>query len=144
MRNRFHLPLLALAAVLSYALLYLPQTQYLAIIPLTYVTVSIGLAELPKSALSGAGNFSYGIYLYGYPLQQTFSLLFPDHRMWWLNIMFTLAIDVPLAALSWRYVEMPMLRHRPAAVALANRILAAATPRKWSGARRIPLARSMS
>lgn len=134
-RLRLGASFLALAAVLSYALLFFPYTQYIAVMPLTYVTVSIGLAGLPRSVLSSAGNYSYGLYLYGYPIQQTYSLLFPEHRIWWLNILFTLTIGLALAMVSWRFVEQPMLRQRPRAVALVNRLLAAAVPQKWAGLR---------
>lgn len=57
-----------------------------------------------------AGDFSYGIYLYGWPLQQLIMLY------WWpyLNpVLFFLAV-MPLigfwAYLSWRFVERPVLK----------------------------------
>jgi peptidoglycan/LPS O-acetylase OafA/YrhL len=127
--------LFAVAAIVSYVLLYFPLTQYIAIIPLTYVTIFIGLGNIPASFLSMAGNYSYGLYIYGYPIQQTFAYLFPNHRFWWLNIVFTLAFDMVLAALSWHFVEKPMLRQRPFAIAMANKLAAALDPRKWTATR---------
>jgi peptidoglycan/LPS O-acetylase OafA/YrhL len=49
---------------------------------------------------------------------------------WWLNILFTQAFDLILAALSWHFVEKPMLRQRPFAIAMANKLAVALDPRK--------------
>src|SRR5262249_30326771 len=46
-------------------------------IPVAYVTAFIGLLRIPKLPLYSRGDYSYGIYLYGYPLQQLLVLAFP-------------------------------------------------------------------
>lgn len=114
------------AAAACYALMLVPELQYAAMAPMAYLTVAIGVSDLPRSPLSAAGDLSYGLYLYGYPLQQTYAQLFPDHRVPALNILFTLVVGGALAALSWRFVEKPVLTRRA-------RILALLPP--WSGRR---------
>lgn len=109
------------AGLVSYALLSVPEMQYAAMAPLAYLTVGLGLAHAPRSWLSDLGDYSYGLYLYGYPLQQTYSHLFPDHRQPILNILFTLVTAGVLAALSWRFVEKPVLRHRETVLGLFSR-----------------------
>jgi peptidoglycan/LPS O-acetylase OafA/YrhL len=87
-----------------------------------YVVVWIGLSPrfslrgrhlwiLPIGALT-AGDFSYGIYLYGYPLQQTLLHFFPGT---WNTLGFfcaSLTVVASFAVLSWYLVERPILRLR--------------------------------
>jgi len=63
------------------------------------------------------GDYSYGIYLYAFPVQQTLSQLISPSSGW---LMFVLASPIAFAAgvLSWRYVEKP-------ALALKRRVRAA-------------------
>jgi peptidoglycan/LPS O-acetylase OafA/YrhL len=55
------------------------------------------------------GDYSYGIYLYGFPVQQTVAYLFPASREWYLNALFSLPVIIALAALSWHIIERPSL-----------------------------------
>lgn len=58
------------------------------------------------------GDFSYGIYLYGWPLQQLIMLWLGEI----LNVFTFFAIVFPIvvffAALSWKFVESPALRFK--------------------------------
>jgi peptidoglycan/LPS O-acetylase OafA/YrhL len=87
-----------------------------------YVVVWIGLS--PHFSLRGrhlwivpigmltAGDFSYGVYLYGYPLQQSLLHFFPGT---WNTLGFfgaSLAVVVSFAVLSWYLIERPILRLR--------------------------------
>ena len=54
-------------------------------------------------------DLSYGTYLLAFPVQQLLSGL-PAA----LNAVLTAVIVLALAALSWRFVEQPALRHKPA------------------------------
>jgi peptidoglycan/LPS O-acetylase OafA/YrhL len=59
-----------------------------------------------------AGDYSYGIYLYGFPLQQSLLHVFPGE---WSTIGFfiaSLALAISVAALSWHWIEKPMLKLR--------------------------------
>lgn len=59
-----------------------------------------------------AGDYSYGIYLYGFPLQQTLLHFFPGN---WATLTFfiaSLSLALCVAALSWHFIERPMLRLR--------------------------------
>lgn len=55
------------------------------------------------------GDYSYGIYIYAFPIQQTLSQLLAPISGY---LLFVLALipTLALAALSWTYVEKPMLR----------------------------------
>jgi hypothetical protein len=56
------------------------------------------------------GDFSYGVYIYAFPVQQTLSLL--GMNRYGLGAYFVLAmvLTLPFAIASWRLVEKPCLR----------------------------------
>ena len=61
-------------------------------------------------------DYSYGIYLYGFVVQQSLSGLYPAMNNY-LSLLFAVPITVMLAALSWHLVERPcmaLLRRRRA------------------------------
>jgi len=53
-------------------------------------------------------DYSYGIYLYGFVIQQIFSGFQPAMNNY-LSLLFTMPITVVVAALSWHLVERPAL-----------------------------------
>jgi len=54
-------------------------------------------------------DYSYGIYLYGFPAQQTWAALYPDWGPW--SMFFVSASSaVLLGAMSWHFIEHPALR----------------------------------
>jgi peptidoglycan/LPS O-acetylase OafA/YrhL len=69
-RIPFNLTLLAFAAVASIVLLQSPGWEILAAFPLVYCTVFAGLVPLPMFGIFSRGDYSYGIYLFAYPIQQ--------------------------------------------------------------------------
>ncbi len=81
------------AAWLSYALLVFCYHRYFR-----------------KIDVGRIGDFSYGVYLYAFPVQQILISFFKDSLNGWLVALWTLAITVPLAAVSWYWVEKPALR----------------------------------
>lgn len=110
---------------LSYVLLLGKLTSYLAPIPIAYATIFLGLCNTKENALSRAGQYSYGLYIYGYVIQQTYASLFPDFHLWWMNIICTVPAAFIIAFLSWRLVEKPALDRRKSAVAFVERMVSA-------------------
>lgn len=53
-------------------------------------------------------DYSYGIYLYGFVVQQSMSGLYPAMNSY-LSLLFAVPITVMLAALSWHLVERPSM-----------------------------------
>ncbi|HEX8706602.1 MAG TPA: acyltransferase [Myxococcaceae bacterium] len=83
------------------------------------------LAFLP-SRLSGFarhGDFSYGVYIYAFPVQQLVTALLGGRTEWWVNAALSLPGVVALAALSWRLVEQPALRLKGSPPSLLMRVL---------------------
>jgi peptidoglycan/LPS O-acetylase OafA/YrhL len=120
-RWRRRLPVSApLAAAMALALLALtaaiPEAWngpflYLACVaPVTYLVAWIGLVRFRPVPLLERGDYSYGIYLYGYPLQQLVHLAGLDRSSWILNVMLALPLAFATAVLSWHLIEHPLAR----------------------------------
>jgi peptidoglycan/LPS O-acetylase OafA/YrhL len=79
---------------------------------LVYLTVYIGVSDLPKLPLFRRGDYSYGIYLYGYPLQQTLVALLPLQGSVFLLFVAVLPVVTGFAMFSWHAIERPILKMR--------------------------------
>ncbi len=78
-------------------------------------------------AYNGLGDYSYGIYILSFPLQQALVWLMPGIGASAL-IAWSLAVAVPAAVLSWHFVEQPALsRKRAVAPETTRSARAAAT-----------------
>lgn len=63
------------------------------------------------------GDLSYGIYIYGWPLEEFVFWLSGDRATWWQVLLGALPLILAAAWLSWRFIESPALRwarRRPA------------------------------
>lgn len=114
---RDHIPynvwLFLAAGVVAYPLMFSGKTLYVYSILLGYMTVFIGLTNFPKFKLLQSGDYSYGIYLYGFPISQVLVTLFPVLRS---NIFALIAASFIctglFAFLSWHLIEKRFLRLR--------------------------------
>jgi peptidoglycan/LPS O-acetylase OafA/YrhL len=84
----------------------------IAIPLLTYITVVIGTFSIPKIPLYSKGDYSYGIYLYGYPLQQVIVTVLPTITFWLPHFLLSLVLVTAAAAFSWHCIEKPILKQR--------------------------------
>lgn len=73
-----------------------------------YLVIFLAVATRPVRVPGGA-DLSYGTYIYGFPVQQTVTLLLGAAASWWLNVAVSLPIALALAWASWRWVEAPAL-----------------------------------
>lgn len=99
--------------------------------PLTYA-VALGYAALAAGfgrwpallAYNRVGDYSYGVYIYAFPVQQSLIALFPTLSPWGL-IATSFPVALLLAIASWMIIESPALAHRhrlaPAARAVRTR-----------------------
>lgn len=105
-------PLFVAACALCAGLLRLPHGAYYVPLPATYVTVFLGLLNPRKVSFLFSGDYSYGLYLYGFPIQQAFASLGPWTRHWYLSLIVCLPVGFAVAYLSWHVVEKPTLALR--------------------------------
>lgn len=102
-----HWLLFAGSAALGYVLLMNTHTVFVAPVFLTYAVIFSGLVDIPRLPLIGRGDYSYGIYLYGFPIAQALVAVAPDvfigHRY---RLLACAALCAgAFAAFSWHIVE---------------------------------------
>lgn len=105
--------LFALSAAAGWVLLLYPQTSLFAALPVAYLTVWLGLQNPRKFFVVNGADYSYGLYLYGFPVQQMIAYALPDYRIWYVNLALALLFAGVCALLSWHMVERPVQRARP-------------------------------
>ena len=108
---------LAGAGWILFSLVQLPplMNELALYILLPYTVLAFGLqASTAGTFLSKRGDISYGVYLYGFPIQQLGALLFEGARVnAWFNFAVTLLPLLFVASVSWRCIERPALRWKP-------------------------------
>lgn len=106
------------------ALLLFPMLgDFLAPLPIAYFTIWLGLANPRKIGLLQGADYSYGIFLYGYAIQQAWMSLSPALHHWYINIALALPTAALFAAFSWHVVEKPALGLRKPLKRLEDRWL---------------------
>jgi peptidoglycan/LPS O-acetylase OafA/YrhL len=114
--------LLSVAACVAIQLL-VPHGVYLIAIPASYVTVYLGLLTPKKLPFVFDGDYSYGLYLYGYPIQQMVASQGEWARHWYVNLAISLPVALLVAYLSWTYIEKPALALRRFFPAIEARLI---------------------
>ena len=89
--------------------------EILLLITLPYVVISVGSVTVrgALSRLLARADVSYGLYLYGFPIQQTIEALWPGRISALGNLALTLPITFVFALFSWKTVEQTALRLKP-------------------------------
>jgi peptidoglycan/LPS O-acetylase OafA/YrhL len=108
-RVRLSLPLLALALIVLVPLSYTPLYKAALYLVTAWGILVLALAPaLTRRSVQPPADLSYGVYLYGWPVQQALHALFPALgavALLWPS----LALTVVVAALSWFLIEKPAL-----------------------------------
>jgi len=94
------------------ALLLIPRGDYFVAFPAAYVTIYLGLLNPPRMHVVLSGDYSYGIYLYGFPIQQAVAYANGGSRSWYLDMLYVVPLTAMAAAASWWFVEKPALSLR--------------------------------
>jgi peptidoglycan/LPS O-acetylase OafA/YrhL len=97
-------------SILIFASIYFDFYNYIKTIALPIAIILIGLKPIPLVCEIGnkVGDLSYGIYIYGFPVQQTLMYYF---KLNYLSLMFlSLIVSAFLAYFSWHYIEKKALK----------------------------------
>jgi peptidoglycan/LPS O-acetylase OafA/YrhL len=111
-RTPFNAPTLLLALSLCAAGLSIKYGDVLVPIPAAYVTFYLGSLDPRRSWIISSGDYSYGIFLYGFVIQQCVATFGDPVQHWSLNILISLPIAFGVAFASWHLVEKNALRLR--------------------------------
>jgi peptidoglycan/LPS O-acetylase OafA/YrhL len=112
--------LLAVAVAATLATMSFASTLCLSALPVVYIAVWLGTQNAPKVFPVNGTDYSYGLYVYGYPIQQTIALLLPDYRVWYVTAGLGVLFAFMAAYLSWHFVERPVLRRKDRIVAAVD------------------------
>ena len=93
---------------------FLPHLiEKLLLMPMViYIMVYVGMLRIPPLPVYHRGDYSYGVYLYGYPIQQAIVSLFPRVTSPLLHFAICLPLVTLIAMFSWHCIEKPILRLR--------------------------------
>lgn len=102
----------AASAVVLVGLFEIPGGDYLVGFPAAYVTIYLGLLNPRKIRLLQGADYSYGLYIYHYVIQQAYVYLVPAGRHWYFVFPVSFVLGSAFAAGSWTLIEKPALRLR--------------------------------
>ncbi len=88
-----------------------PLKILLMIVPSAYLVAWAGLQKLPVPRLYRGGDYSYGVYLWHFPVLQTIQHFLGFDQWWQLLLVGFLPVTL-LAAASWHLIEAPVLALR--------------------------------
>lgn len=111
---------IALAALAGLAA-SIPLGAFILLFPLLGSYLALWLAlmrRLPPLPAARFGDLSYGLYIYGWPVEQTILRLAGGAMAWWVLFLAALPVTAAIAFLSWHLVERPALRLKPRTPAL--------------------------
>lgn len=112
-RAPYSLALFAAAAAVLAGLHVVPSLSYLMPLPVAYITVYLGLTNPPKAWPLRTGDYSYGTFLYGNPIQQAVVTSIPAAKgNWLIEYPIALVCILGFAVLSWHLVEKHALAQR--------------------------------
>jgi peptidoglycan/LPS O-acetylase OafA/YrhL len=103
---------LALASIATIVFSEFVHDLYFFTLAIAYLTVYVGLLDIPKMPLYSRGDYSYGIYLYAFPIQQALLCLFPGKFTVITHFLLSTALVTGVAMFSWHCIEKPVLSLR--------------------------------
>lgn len=103
-------PALFLGSMLASYFLYHCQLVLVAPLFISYAVFYVGMTALPRVPLIQTGDYSYGVYLYGFPICQAAICVIPWLRgQGWLLFGIAAPLVLSFAVFSWHFVEKPAL-----------------------------------
>jgi peptidoglycan/LPS O-acetylase OafA/YrhL len=92
-----------------------PVTTLLTVLPIAYLVGFVGTARIPLPSIL-KGDYSYGVYLWAFPIQQMVHLYGLDVGSPWLNTTISIPFALLAGCASWHWVERPILARRRFAI----------------------------
>lgn len=111
----------ALAAFGAWMLIYLiADAGYLPLaaimwvryFSLSYIVMYLAFIKGPLNHFGDRGDYSYGIYIYAYPIQQMIISFWGNEMSPFQQILLAFTLVLPLAWFSWHIIEKPALKFK--------------------------------
>ena len=110
--------------VLAFSAIHRQAFLFVYVLTLGYVVLYVAYVPTGYVRLfNRAGDYSYGVYIYAFPVQQSVAALVPGISIWGM-IAIASAVTLVLAVLSWHWIERPALDLRGWGVNLIRRLQA--------------------
>lgn len=84
--------------------------------PYLIIYFAYGINSSLLKKFGAYGDFSYGLYIYAWPVQQTLVHFWKDFLNLLSFFVLTLSITLIFAFLSWKLIEKPALKFKPTTV----------------------------
>ncbi len=104
----------AVVAAIICLLLAKAPGQFPILMPIfaAYLTTYLGMLDPKRSVVIDSGDYSYGLYLYAGPIQQTVAFYLGAGATMLQNFAISLPIGIVFALFSWWCVEKPFMKVR--------------------------------
>lgn len=77
-----------------------------------FVVLSFGFSSCKYLHFFNKADYSYGLYIYAFPVQQIFVYLYPSSSIY-IHLVVGFIITMILAIFSWHLIEKPSLKFKP-------------------------------
>jgi len=122
---RLSVPLFAFCCIAIFGSCFVSKNAFCVVYMLTNAYVVLFLAFVPGGTVRHfnlVGDYSYGVYLYSFPVQQTVAYMIPGVSLVEMVALSGVA-TLLFAMLSWHLVEKQALKARPFMVRMTRRLL---------------------
>ncbi len=79
---------------------------------LSYLVMYFAFIKGPLNRFGDRGDYSYGLYIYAYPIQQTIIAFWGKEMPPYQQVLLAFALVLPFAWFSWHFVEKPALKYK--------------------------------
>lgn len=86
--------------------------SWLSYILIPFVVLSFGFSTSKYLEIFNKADYSYGLYIYAFPVQQTMVYLYPTLSIYF-HLIIGFIITIILASISWHFIEKPFLQLKP-------------------------------
>jgi peptidoglycan/LPS O-acetylase OafA/YrhL len=104
----FVLTFLLLIFIYQWDIIY----SWLILIMIPFIVLSFGFSNSKYLNVFNKVDYSYGFYIYAFPVQQTLVFLYPNINIYF-HLILGFAITMVLASFSWHFIEKPALKLKP-------------------------------
>ncbi|QSZ67440.1 acyltransferase [Methanofollis aquaemaris] len=104
--HRYHPVMACILGALLVMAASSPLYEFVALFAVPYIVLCVAhLRITPLNNFGEKGDFSYGMYIYAYPVQQAIVVLLGTALPLWFFCLLSISLTFPLAYLSWNLIE---------------------------------------